>query len=273
MGGGGEALFHRETAQNIGKSMAIVFVESKIDTQMVNGKPVKMRRKAERVISVATIKSALPNNFEITGLRDPQESRNLSLLLRAGALPAPIDIVEERTLGPKLGMENIKKGILSIEIGLGLVIIFMACYYRLFGLIADIGLVINMVLLVALLSLMGMTLTLPGIAGIVLTVGMAVDANVLIFERIREELRNGSSPQASIHAGYERAFSTIIDANVTTLIVALVLFGLGTGAVKGFAVTLSLGLLTSMLSGIAITRALVNAIYGGRTVKRLMIGI
>lgn len=273
LGGGGESLFHRVTAQNIGKPLAIVFVESKVDTQIIDGKSTKIHRKQQRVISIATIRSALPNNFQITGLTDANESSNLALLLRAGALPAGIDIVEERTLGPKLGMENIKKGIFSVELGLAIVVIFMALYYRLFGLIADVGLVINMILLVALLSLLGMTLTLPGIAGIVLTVGMAVDANVLIFERIREELRHGLPIQASIHAGYERAFATIVDANVTTLIVALVLFGLGTGPVKGFAVTLTVGLLTSMVSGIGITRALVNAIYGGRVAKTLSIGI
>lgn len=273
LGGGGEALFHRLTAQNVGKLMAIVYVESKVDIKTVAGKEVKTRRKVERVISAATIRSALPNNFQISGLTDPQESQKLGLLLRAGALPANIDVVEERTLGPKLGLENIKKGLLSIEIGLGLVILFMALYYRTFGLIANIGLLLNMLLLVGILSILGNTLTLPGIAGIVLTVGMAVDANVLIFERIREELRAGVSIQTSIHAGYERAFATIVDANITTLIVALVLFGIGTGAVKGFAITLSLGLLTSMLTAITFTRALVNASYGGRQVKKLSIGI
>lgn len=273
LGGGGEALFHRVTAENVKQSMAIVYVESKPKIKQVNDKPVRTYQKIERIISVAVINEALGNSFQITGLRDPNEARNLALLLRAGSLPAAIDIVEERTLGPKLGMENINKGILSIEIGLGLLVIFMACYYRAFGLIANIGLLVNLLLLVALLSLMGMTLTLSGIAGIVLTLGMAVDANVLIFERIREELRHGVSPQGGIHAGYERAFATIVDANVTTLIVALVLFGIGTGAVKGFAVTLSLGLLTSMLTAVAVTRALVNVIYGGRAVKRLSIGI
>ncbi len=198
---------------------------------------------------------------------------NLSLLLRAGALPAPIYVVEQRTIGPQLGAENIHKGIISIIVGFILAVVFMAIYYGVFGVIADIALALNLVLLVALLSLLGMTLTLPGMAGIVLTVGMAVDANVLIFERIREELRNGVSPQSSIHAGYDRALITIIDANVTTLIVALILFGVGTGSIKGFAVTLTIGLLTSMLTGIMITRALINACYGGRPLKRLPIGI
>lgn len=273
LGGGGEALFHRVTAENIGKLMAIVYVETKTDLKTIDGQQTKVRRKVERIISAATIRSALPNNFQISGLTDQQEALKLSMLLRAGALPASIDVVEERTLGPKLGLENIKKGILSIEVGMGIVILFLALYYRVFGLIANVALVLNMVLLVAVLSILGMTLTLPGIAGIVLTVGMAVDANVLIFERIREELRNGASLQTSIHAGYERAFATIVDANITTLIVALVLFGIGTGAIKGFAVTLSFGILTSMLTAISITRALVNVVYGKRNVKKLSIGI
>ncbi len=274
LGGGDESLFHRTTAMNIGKPMAIIYVETKLAEQNVQGKNTLKEVKTERVISVASILNALGNNFQITGLSSPQEAQNLALLLRAGALPATINIVEERTLGPKLGMENIHKGITSIAIGMLIVILFMAFYYQVFGLIADLALVCNLLLLVALLSALGMTLTLPGIAGIVLTVGMAVDANVLIFERIREELRHGTSIQASILAGYERAFTTIVDANVTTLIVALVLFGIGTGPIKGFAVTLSVGILTSMINAIAITRALVNAIYGNRRdVKKLNIGI
>lgn len=273
LGGGGESLFSRVTRENIGKLMAVIFVESKIQTQMVDGKVVKTIHKNERVISVATIQNALGAHFQITGLSNEQESQNLALLLRAGALPAAIDYEEERTVGPSLGQENIHKGILSVEVGMILVGIFMLFYYRLFGLVADIALTLNLVLLMALLSILGATLTLPGIAGIVLTVGMAVDANVLIFERIREELRNGLTPQASIHAGYERALVTIVDANVTSLIVAMVLFGIGTDAVKGFAVTLTLGLLTSMFSAIMVTRALINAIYGGRSVKSLAIGI
>ncbi len=273
LGGGGEALFHRTTAQNIGKPMAIVYVENKVTDKWVNGLMTKVRSHQEHVISIATIHSALANSFQITGLNAPGEAQNLALLLRAGALPATVSIVEERTLGPKLGADNIHKGVLSVEIGMLIVIIFMALYYRVFGLIADLALMINLVLLVALLSMLGMTLTLPGIAGIVLTVGMAVDANVLIYERIREELRLGASPQASINAGYARAFTTIVDANVTTLIVALVLFGIGTGPVKGFAVTLSAGIVTSMISAIAVTRAMVNQIYGQRHVKQLAIGI
>lgn len=273
LGGGGEGYFHRVTGENIGKPLAIVYVETKATTQVIDGKTVRVPRKIERVISVATIQSALPGHFQITGLSDPQESRNLSLLLRAGALPAPIYVVEERTIGPQLGAENIRMGVISIIAGFVLIVVFMAFYYRVFGLIANVALAMNLVLLVALLSLLGSTLTLPGMAGIVLTVAMAVDANVLIFERIREELRLGLTPHASIHAGYERALATIIDANLTTLIVALVLFGVGTGPIKGFAITLTLGLLTSMLTGIMLTRAIVNGIFGGKQLKRLPIGI
>lgn len=273
LGGGGEGYFHRVTGENIGKPLAIVYVETKATTQVVNGKTVRVPHKVERVISVATIQSALPGHFQITGLGDPEEARNLSLLLRAGALPAPIYVVEERTIGPQLGAENIRMGVISIVAGFVLVALFMAFYYRVFGLIANVALTMNLVLVVALLSILGSTLTLPGMAGIVLTVAMAVDANVLIFERIREEMRLGLTPQASIHAGYERALATIIDANVTTLIVALVLFGVGTGPIKGFAITLTLGLLTSMLTGIMLTRAIVNTIFGGKNLTRLPIGI
>lgn len=273
LGGGGESYFHQITGENVGKPLAIVYVETKSSAKIINGKITHIPHKVERVISIATIQTALPPNFQVTGLTNPQEALNLSLLLRAGALPAPIYVVEQRTIGPQLGAENIHKGIISIVVGFILAVVFMAIYYGVFGLIADVALALNLVLLVALLSLLGMTLTLPGMAGIVLTVGMAVDANVLIFERIREELRNGMSPQASIHAGYDRALITIIDANVTTLIVALILFGVGTGSIKGFAVTLTIGLLTSMLTGIMITRALINACYGGRPLKHLPIGI
>lgn len=273
LGGGGESLFTRITRENIGKQLAIVFVESKITPKMVDGKIVRKSKKTERVISAATIQSALGTHFQITGLSSSQEATDLALLLRAGALPAAIYPVEERTVGPSLGKENVERGIISLEVGMLLIVLAMLFYYRLFGLIANIALLLNLILLTALLSIIDATLTLPGIAGIVLTVGMAVDANVLIYERIREELRHGVSPQAAIFAGYEKAFSTIIDANVTTLIVAIVLFAVGTGAVKGFAVTLSIGLVTSMLTGITFTRAMVNLIYGGRQVKRLSIGI
>ncbi|PJD93420.1 MAG: protein translocase subunit SecD [Legionella sp.] len=273
LGGGGEALFNKVTRDNIGKSMAIVFVESKTSEHMVNGVLERKTIRDERIISTAVILSALGNSFQITGLSDSKEASNLALLLRAGALPAAIYPVEERTVGPTLGKENIKRGIFSLEVGLGLILILMLVYYRLFGLIANVALALNLMFLCALLSMLGATLTLPGIAGIVLTVGMAVDANVLINERIREELRSGLSPQAAIYAGYERAFSTILDANITTLIVAIVLFSIGTGPVRGFAVTLSLGLITSMITGITYTRAIVNLIYGHRSVKRISIGI
>lgn len=273
LGGGGEGYFHRVTGENIGKPLAIVYVETKAATQVVNGQTIRVPHKVERVISVATIQSALPSHFQITGLTDAQESRNLGLLLRAGALPAPIYVVESRTIGPQLGAENIRMGVISIVAGFVLVVIFMAIYYRVFGLIANLALAMNLVLVVALLSILGSTLTLPGMAGIVLTVAMAVDANVLIFERIREELRNGMTPQASIHAGYDRALATIIDANVTTLIVMLVLFGIGTGPIKGFAITTTLGLLTSMITAIMMTRAIVNAAFGGKHLERLSIGI
>jgi preprotein translocase subunit SecD len=273
LGGGGEAFFTKVTRENIGKRMAIVFVETKTRLEQVDGKPKRITTREERVISAPVIQNALGNNFQITGLTDTKEAGNLALLLRAGALPAAIYPIEERTVGPSLGKENIRRGIISLEVGMVLILITMLVYYRFFGLVANIALLLNLVLLCAVLSLIGATLTLPGIAGIVLTVGMAVDANVLIYERIREELRNGLSPQAAIYAGYDRAFATIIDANITTLIVGLVLFAIGTGPVKGFAITLSLGLLTSMLTGVTFTRALVNWFYGGRNVKRLSIGI
>ncbi len=273
LGGGGESFFSQVTRENIGKRMAIVFVETKTTIQQVDGVEKKVTHRDERVISAPVIQSALGSNFQITGLSDSKEASDLALLLRAGALPAAIYPVEERTVGPSLGRENIQRGIFSLEVGMGLILFVMVIYYRLFGLVADIALLLNLILLCAVLSMIGATLTLPGIAGIVLTVGMAVDANVLINERIREELRNGVTPQAAIYAGYERAFSTILDANLTTLIVAIVLFSIGTGPIKGFAITLSLGLITSMLTGVTYTRAIINAVYGGRTVNKLSIGI
>jgi preprotein translocase subunit SecD len=273
LGGGGESFFTKMTRENIGKRMAIVYVENKVSEKLINGKPERVSVREERVISAPVIQSALGNNFQITGLADSKEASDLALLLRAGALPASIYTIEERTVGPTLGRENIQRGMVSLAVGMGLILVLMLLYYRFFGLVANIALVLNLILLCALLSMIGATLTLPGIAGIVLTVGMAVDANVLIYERIREELRRGLSPQAAIYAGYDRAFSTIIDANITTLIVAVVLFSVGTGPVRGFAVTLSLGLLTSMLTGVTYTRALVNAFYGSRAVKKLSIGI
>lgn len=273
LGGGGEALFTKITRENIGKRMAVVFVESKTSIQTINGVSKRITKREERVISAPVIQTALGNNFQITGLTDSKEASNLALLLRAGALPAVTYPVEERTVGPSLGKENIRRGMVSLEVGMGLILILMLVYYRFFGLVANIALFLNLILLSALLSIIGATLTLPGIAGFVLTVGMAVDANVLIYERIREELRAGLPPQSAIYAGYDRAFATIIDANVTTLIVGIVLFAIGTGPIRGFAVILSLGLLTSMLTSITYTRAIVNWYYGGRNVKKLSIGI
>ena len=258
------------TKENLNKPMAVLFVEQRRETVEQNGEFVEVTRVDKQVISVATIRGVFSSNFQITGL-DIVEARDLSLLLRAGALAAPIYKVEERTIGPSLGQDNIDKGMRAILIGFGLVVLFMAIYYRGFGLIANLALLTNLVFIVALLSMLQASLTLPGIAGILLTVGMAVDANVLIFERIREELRNGNSPQASISAGYEKALSTIADANITTLIAAVVLFVLGTGPVKGFAVTLSLGILTSMFTSIIGTRTIVNLVFGGRKLERLPI--
>lgn len=273
LNGAGESLFTKTTAENIGKPMAVVYVEVKSTPKMENGKQVITYQTERHIISVATIQSALGSNFQITGLNGQNEARTLALLLRAGALPAPVTIIEERQVGPSLGKQNIHMGLLSIEVGMALVVIFMGLYYRVMGLFADLALAMNLVLIVAILSLLGATLTLPGIAGLILTVAMAADANVLIFERIREELRRGAGVQASIHAGYERAFVTILDANITTLIVMMILFSLGSGMVKGIAITVTIGLLTSMFTAITGTRALVNLIYGNRSIKRISIGI
>ncbi len=269
--GKGARLFSDRTKDKIGQRMAVVFYEHKTETRNVNGEPTKIKRVIEEVINVAVIRDRLSKRFQISGLDTTEEARKLALLLRAGALAAPIEIVEERTVGPSLGQENIDQGFQSVVLGFCLVLVFMAVYYRGFGLVANIALTANLILIVAVLSLLQATLTLPGIAGIVLTVGMAVDANVLIFERIREELRNGNTPQASIHSGYDKAFSTIMDANVTTLIAALVLFGLGTGPIKGFAITLSIGIVTSMFTAIMGTRAVINLVYGGRKLSSLSI--
>ena len=268
----GASIFAAATQSEIGRPMATVYIEPKTETiRNEAGELEKHRTIKEEVINVATIRDILRKRFQITGLDSSEEARSLALLLRAGSLAAPIEIIEERTVGPSLGQDNIDRGFRSVQIGFVLVLIFMAFYYRAFGLIADFGLALNLVLLIALMSRIQATLTVPGIAGIVLTVGMAVDANVLIFERIREELRNGNSPQASIHAGYERAFSTIADANITTLIAALVLLAFGTGPILGFAVTLSLGIITSMFTAILGTRAVVNLVFGGRRMKNLPI--
>ncbi len=259
------------TRDNVGKRLAVVFIENKVEYVEENGELVEKKETIEEVINAATIREQLSKRFQITGLDSTQEARTLALLLRAGALAAPIYIVEERTVGPSLGQDNIDQGFDSVLIGFILVLLFMAVYYKVFGLVANVALALNLVLIVAMLSILQATLTLPGIAGIVLTVGMAVDANVLIFERIREEIRNGNSPQASIYSGYEKAFSTIADANITTLIAALVLFSFGTGPIKGFAVTLSLGIISSMFTAIMVSRGLVNLIYGNRRLQKLTI--
>jgi len=256
------------TRKNVGKPMAVVFIEYHIDTKLVNGKPVTTRKKTEEVINVATIQEEFSKRFQITGLKS-SEANNLALLLRAGALKAPMQIIEERTIGPSLGKENIQMGLLSIQIAFLAVMLFMWMRYKTFGMIANFALLMNVVILIALLSLLQATLTLPGMAGIVLTLGMAVDANVLIFEKIREEIANGNSPQNSIHLGYEKAFITIFDANITTLIAALMLFGFGTGPIKGFAITLSLGIITSMFTAIMVTRGTINFIYGGKKLSKM----
>jgi preprotein translocase subunit SecD len=277
----GASINQRVTGDNIGNRMAVVYVEQKSSLKKdeqgnivlgENGRPVRVKSRIEEVITAPVIRDQLGKRFQIEGLDSIKEAKDLSLLLRAGALAAPIEIVEERTIGPSLGKENIETGFKSILYGLLAVLIFMVFYYRVFGIIADIALVLNLVLMVAVLSLFQATLTLPGVAGILLTVGMAVDANVLIFERIREEVRNGVTPQAAIHAGYDKALSTIVDANVTTLIAAIVLFNFGTGPIKGFAITLSIGILTSMFTAIMVSRGITNKIYGGRRVSRLAIG-
>jgi preprotein translocase subunit SecD len=252
------------TSENVGKLMAVVFIENKTETRYVDGKAVKTKKRVEEVINRATIRGTFSKRFQITGLDSSEEARDLALLLRAGALAAPVDIIEERTVGPSLGQENIDRGFMSCVIGFVLVMVFMTARYKVFGLFASAAQLVNLVLIIAILSILQATLTLPGIAGIVLTVGMAVDANVLIDERIREELRSGNSPFASIEAGYERALGTIADSNITTLIAGLMLFVLGSGPVKGFAVVLCIGILTSMFTALMGTRALVYLVYGGR---------
>ena len=270
--GDGARQFAKVTGENVKRLMGVVFIEQRSDTVVANGETRRVTRESREVINVARIQEQLSKRFQITGLDTSRESRNLALLLRAGALATPMYIVEERTVGPSLGQQNIDLGALSVLIGFLLVMVFMALYYRLFGLVADLALVANLVLIVAAMSMIpGATLTLPGIAGIVLTVGMAVDANVLIFERIREELDNGNSPQASIQAGYSKALSTIADANITTLIAAIVLFAFGTGPIKGFAVTLSIGIVASMFTAIMGTRAVINRVYGTRRSPNLAV--
>ncbi|NDW21561.1 protein translocase subunit SecD [Alteromonas hispanica] len=261
----------RSTRGNIGKPMATVFIEYKATGER-NKEDKLIFEKEEQVISVATIRAQLGSKFQITGLDSPKEARDLALLLRAGALIAPIQIVEERTVGPSLGKENIELGTQAIVYGLLAVLAFMLVYYKAFGIVANVALVTNLVMIVGIMSMIpGATLTLPGMAGIVLTVGMAVDANVLIFERIREELRDGRSPQQAIHHGYDSAFSTILDANITTFIAGLILFAVGTGPIKGFSITLMIGIATSMFTAILVTRVIVNAVYGGKRLEKLAI--
>ena len=267
--GEGGSKMHRATRGNIGKRLGVLFVEQKTRTvyeRDIEGKqvPVQESYEVKEIISLATIRAALGTTFRITGLDSPSESSELALLLRAGALAAPMTFVEERTVGPSLGADNIQAGIFSMQLGLLLVLGFILFYYRIFGIAASLALTFNIVLLVAIMSILSATLTLPGIAGIVLTVGMAVDANVLIFSRIREELKRGREPLDAIDAGYNRAFLTIWDANVTTLIVAVILLSYGTGPVKGFAITLSIGIITSMFTAIMGTRAFVNLVYGSK---------
>ena len=271
---GGRAM-QKATSGNIGRKLAVLFVEQKSKSELVtdeNGYNVIEQTTyiEKNIISLATIQATLGTSFRITGVGNPQEASELALLLRAGALAAPMKFVEERTVGPSLGKENIELGMRSIMIGFALVVIFMTLYYRVFGIAANISLFLNLVLITGIMSLLGATLTLPGIAGIVLTVGMAVDANVLIFARIREELKE-KDPQSAIHDGFSRAFVTIFDANVTTLIAALILYVIGTGPVKGFAITLSIGIITSMFTAIMCTRAMVNLIYGNKNIKELKI--
>jgi len=258
------------TKNNLKKPMGVLFIEQRQETKERDGQFVSSSVLDKEVINIATIQGVFSSQFQITGL-STFEAKNLAVLLRAGALAAPIFKVEEKTIGPSLGQDNINRGFQAILVGLSLVILFMIIYYKGFGLIANFGLFLNLTLVIALLSLLQASLTLPGIAGIVLTVGMAVDANVLIFERIREEIRNGNSPQASITAGYQKAFGTIADANITTLIAALVLFTFGTGPIKGFAITLTLGIITSMFTAIIASRAIVNIVYGQRTINKLRI--
>ena len=259
------------TKESIGYRMAVVFIENQVETIFEDGVAVKKRSKTQDIINAATIQGTFSNRFQITGLDSSREARNLALLLRAGSLSAPVEIIEERTIGPSLGADNIQKGFLSVLVGFALVLVFMAWRYRVFGLVANVALTLNLITIVSILSMIQATLTLPGIAGIVLTVGMAVDANVLIFERVKEEMRSAKDIQKAISAGYEKALLTIADANITTLIASLVLFSFGTGAIKGFAVTLSIGIITSMFTAIIVSRAMINLIYGGKKNKELAI--
>ena len=269
-GVGGQRMFDY-TSQNVGKQMAVVYIERIPEVKVVDGKEVKTIRTSEQVINAATIQGVFSKQFQTTGLESPKEASDLALLLKGGALAAPMDVVEESVIGASLGQDNIDKGFKAVLLGLALVLLAAAIYYKLFGLVADIALFFNLVILVAVMSLIGVTLTMPGVAGIVLTLGMAIDANVLICERVREELRNGSSPHASIRAGYEKAWSTILDANVTHLIAALALTTMGTGAIKGFGVTLMIGILTSLFTSVTLTHAFTALIHGHRKLKTLSV--
>lgn len=259
------------TKENINKPMAVVYIENKTETKEVNGQKVTTKKTVEEVINIATIRDRFSKRFQISGLDGTDEARNLALLLRSGALAAPVDIVEERTVGPSLGKENIQQGLRSFMIGFAMVALVVLFYYKVFGIVANLTLMFNVALILSILSAMQATLTLPGIAGITLTVGMAVDANVLIYERIKEELRNGTSPQSAIYAGFDRAFATIWDSHVTNLIAAIMLFGIGSGPVKGFAVTLTIGIITSLFTAVSCTRMMVNFIYGQRRAAKLSI--
>jgi preprotein translocase subunit SecD len=259
------------TNANVGKPMAVVYVERVTETKTIDGKEVRVPKITESVINDANIASPFSKQFQTTGLGSPKEASDLALLLKGGAFAAPVDIIEEGVIGSSLGADNIDKGFKSVMLGLALVLLAAAIYYKVFGLVADIALFFNLVVLVAVMSLIGVTLTMPGIAGIVLTLGMAIDANVLICERVREELRNGSTPHASIHAGYEKAWSTILDANVTHLIAALALTTMGTGSIKGFGVTLMIGILTSLFTSVTLTHAFTAAIHGHRKLKTLSV--
>ena len=259
------------TTENVGKPMAVVFIENRTITRVVDGQPVKRKQLVEEVISVANILEPFGRRFQTTGIDSPAEARDLALLLRSGALAAPIEIIEERTIGPSLGQANVDRGVLSMVVGMAGVVVFVVAYYRMMGVLAIASLVFNFIVIVGAMSIIQATLTLPGIAGIVLTVGMAVDANVLIYERIREELRLGNSPHGAIHAGFERAFTTILDSNLTTLIAAVILFSFGSGPVRGFAVTLFIGILSTLFTAVTGTRAMVNLIYGGRRLSSLSV--
>ncbi|MFP5349632.1 MAG: protein translocase subunit SecD [Gammaproteobacteria bacterium] len=277
----GAAINQRVTGENVNKRMAVVYIEIKSDPKLdeqgrpvldEEGRPARVSRRIEEVITAPVIRQQLGKRFQIEGIDSVQEANELALLLRAGALAAPVEIIEERTVGPSLGKENIERGFQSTWIGFAAIAVFMSVYYLAFGVISVVALGINVLFLVALLSMLQATLTLPGMAGIALTVGMAIDANVLINERIREELRNGNTPQAAIHAGYERAFGTILDSNITTLIAGIALLAFGSGSVRGFAVVLCLGILTSIFSAVMVSRGIVNALYGGRRLSSLAIG-